>query len=483
MKYKEHSINKVSSSIWEIPKREGMKVPGRFYALEKMIPQIIKDDALQQVINVAHLPGIQKYSFAMPDIHYGYGFPIGGVAAMDVDEGIISPGGVGYDINCGVRFCRTNLFYDDIKDKIKDIVLGFYQNVPSGVGSHGAIKKLTQKEEDEVMIKGARWVIENGYGDESDLSATENYGEMKESNPDKVSRRARERGLNQIGTLGSGNHFLELGIIDQVYNKELADHFHLEKNQVIVIVHSGSRGFGYQICDDYLKIMVRNLNKYDFTLPDRQLACTPINSQIGKDYFSAMCCAANYAWANRQVLMNLAERSLIKTLSISKERLGFKLIYDVSHNIAKFEKHNVNGKEKTLCLHRKGATRSFGPGRKELAPEFQKIGQPVIVPGDMGTHSYLMIGTDFAMKETFGSCCHGAGRVKSRKQALREYNFGTVKSDLEKQGIVVFAAQKSTLVEENPEVYKDVSDVVEAVHISGIAKKIVRTRPLGVLKG
>ncbi|RLC49141.1 MAG: RNA-splicing ligase RtcB [Candidatus Cloacimonadota bacterium] len=483
MRYKEYEIKRISDAIWEIPRSKEMRVPVRFYALEKMIAQIISDDALQQSINVAYLPGIQKYSLAMPDIHYGYGFPIGGVAAMDVDNGVISPGGVGYDINCGVRFCRTNLFYDDIKDKIKDIVLGFYQNVPSGVGSHGAIKKLSQKQEDEVMIKGARWAIENGYGNDSDLDATENYGEMKEANPDKVSHRAKDRGLNQVGTLGSGNHFLEIGIVDKVYNEELADYFKLRNNSVIVIVHSGSRGFGYQICDDYLKIMVRKQNEYDFTIPDRQLACAPIHTQIGKDYFLAMCCAANYAWANRQVLMNLAQRSLCKTLSISHNSLGFKLIYDVSHNIAKFEKHNVNGKDKMLCLHRKGATRSFGPGREELAPEFQKIGQPVIVPGDMGTHSYLMIGTDFAMNETFGSCCHGAGRVKSRKQAIREYNFGSIKSELDKQGIIVFAAQKRTLVEENPEVYKNVSDVVQAVHISGIAKKIVRTRPLGVLKG
>ena len=483
MKYKDNEIKKVNNAIWEIPRKGDMRVPARFYALDSMLEQIIRDNSLAQVLNVATLPGIQKYSMAMPDIHYGYGFPIGGVAAFDCETGIISPGGVGYDINCGVRFCRTNLFYKDIKDKIQNIVNGFYNYVPSGVGSHGAIKTLNQREEEEVMIKGAKWVIEQGYGESSDLESIESFGRMKEANPDKVGHRAKSRGLNQVGTLGSGNHFLEIGIIDEVCDQKLANEFSLEKDQVVVMVHSGSRGFGYQICDDYLHLMVGQLNKLPFSIPDRQLACTPFKSKLGSDYFQAMSCAANYAWANRQVLMSLGERSLRKTLSISKSDLGFKLIYDVCHNIAKVETHKVNGKEMKLCVHRKGATRSFGPNQPELAKRFQRIGQPVIVPGDMGTHSFLMIGTNQAMKETFGSCCHGAGRLMSRSAAKRKFSFNQVKNKLRNQGIVVYSVQRNTLVEEAPDTYKNVTEVVEAVSVAGLAKKIVRTRPLGVLKG
>ena len=460
-----------------------MRVPARFYALESMLTQIIRDNALSQVVNVATLPGIQKYSMAMPDIHYGYGFPIGGVAAFDLENGIISPGGVGYDINCGVRFCRTNLFLKDIKSKIPEIVKGFYEFVPSGLGSHGAIKRLNQKEEEEVMLNGAKWVIEQGYGEESDLEATESFGRMKEANPDKVSQRARSRGLNQVGTLGSGNHFVEIGVIDEVYDQNLANEFSLAKDQIIVMVHSGSRGFGYQICDDYLHLMVGQLNKLPFSIPDRQLACTPFNSKLGSDYFQAMSCAANYAWANRQVLMSLANKAIQKALSISKSELGFQLIYDVCHNIAKVEKHKINGKEMELCVHRKGATRSFGPYQSELAERFQKTGQPVIVPGDMGTHSFLMVGTNQSMKETFGSCCHGAGRILSRSAAKRKFNFNQVKNQLQSQGIIVYSVQRNTLVEESPDTYKNVTEVVEAVSLAGLAKKVVRTRPLGVLKG
>ena len=483
MQYKNFEIKKISEAIWEISRKDNMLVPVRFYATQSMLQQIINDNALSQAVNVASLQGIQKYSMAMPDIHYGYGFPIGGVAAFDIEDGIISPGGVGYDINCGVRFCKTNLFYDDIKNKIQNIVNGFYNSVPSGVGSHDAIKRLNQNEENEVMTKGAKWAIEQGYGEISDLNATESFGQMKDANPDKISQRARSRGLNQVGTLGSGNHFLEIGIVDKIFEPNLAKHFSLEKNQVILIVHSGSRGFGFQICDDYLHQMVRQMNKLQFSVPDKQLACTPFKSKLGTDYFQAMSCAANYAWANRQVLMSLAEKSFRKSLSISKSELGFKLIYDVCHNIAKIEKHNINGKEKKLCVHRKGATRAFGPNRPELAEEFQKIGQPVVVPGDMGTNSFLMIGTNQAMRETFGSCCHGAGRVMSRREAKRRYNFNQVKDNLKSRGIIVYSAQRSTLVEECPETYKDVNEVVEAVALAGLAKKIVRTRPLGVLKG
>lgn len=483
MQFNNHQINKISDAIWEIPRSGEMNVPARFYATEKMLPQIFKDNALSQLLNVTQLPGIQKYAMAMPDIHYGYGFPIGGVAAFDIENGIISPGGVGYDINCGVRFCRTDLTFQEIKDLVPKIVQGFYTYVPSGVGSSGAIKKLNYNEETEVMLKGARWAIEQGYGYESDLSHIENFGCMKQANPDTISARARQRGLDQIGTLGSGNHFLEIGIIDKIYDQQLAQRFNLVQDQVIVIVHSGSRGFGYQICDEFLHQMVRDLSSLPYKIPDRQLACAPFNSKLGQHYFQAMCCAANYAWANRQVLMSLAKKALIKTLSISESQLGFELIYDVSHNIAKIEKHTVNGEEVELCVHRKGATRAFGPGRKELSQEYREIGQPVIIPGDMGTHSYLLIGTERAMHESFGSCCHGAGRVMSRSKAKRTYSFHQIKDELQKQGIVVYSVQKDTLIEESPHTYKNVSEVIGAVEIAGLAKRIIRTKPLGVLKG
>ncbi|HEX37385.1 MAG TPA: RtcB family protein [Candidatus Cloacimonetes bacterium] len=483
MKFKGHTIQKISDAIWEIPRNEEMMSPARFYATQKMLPQIFKDNALTQLINVAHLPGIQKYAMAMPDIHYGYGFPIGGVAAFDLEEGIISPGGVGYDINCGVRFCRTNLIFNEVKDQIEDIVKGFYRYVPSGVGSSGAIKKLNQVEENEVMTKGAQWAIEKGFGNADDLKHIENFGCMEKANPDTISNRARQRGLDQVGTLGSGNHFLEIGTIDKIYDDEVAKKLNLRLQQIVVMVHSGSRGFGYQICDDFLHEMVKKFTDLPFHIPDRQLACAPFSSELGQRYYQAMCCAANYAWANRQVLMSLAERALIKSLSISEKELDFKLIYDVCHNIAKLEKHRVNGSERTLCVHRKGATRAFGPNREELSDEYKVIGQPVIIPGDMGTHSYLLIGTEKAMTESFGSCCHGAGRVMSRSAAKRSFSFHEVKNKLQKQGIVAWSVQKNTLVEESPDTYKNVSDVVDAVEIAGLAKKVVRTRPLGVLKG
>ncbi len=483
MKFRKYKPNKISNNIWQIDKQEKMRVPARFFATEAMLPQIYRDNALSQVINVATLPGIQKYSLAMPDIHYGYGFPIGGVAAFDLDEGIISPGGVGYDINCGVRFCRTNLRYEEVKEKIRDIVRGFIDYVPSGVGSHGAIKRLNFSEIDKVVTKGAEWAIESGFGDSRDLSATESFGKMEDASPDKISPRAKKRGLNQVGTLGSGNHFVEIGVIDKVYDQRTAAEFQLEKNQIVVIVHSGSRGLGYQVCDDYLHKMVREIKNYPFVIVDKQLCCAPFKSNLGSDYFQAMSCAANYAWANRQVLMTLAKRSIQKTLAISPKELGFTLIYDVCHNIAKVETHNIDGKNKKVCVHRKGATRSFGSGREELSHKFRQIGQPVIVPGDMGTNSFLMIGKTKALKETFGSCCHGAGRVMSRSAAKRKFNFGQIKNKLQNKGISVFSVKKSTLVEEAPATYKNVTQVVDAVEGAGLAKKVVRTRPLGVLKG
>ncbi len=483
MKYGKYKIENDGPATWKILKRNKMNVPARFFALESMLSQIYRDNAIKQIINVASLPGIQKYALAMPDIHYGYGFPIGGVAAFDLDEGVISPGGVGYDINCGVRFCRTNLKYNEVKSKIKDIIASFSHSVPSGVGSHSAIKKLGIKELDKVLSNGSEWAINNGFGDAADIQATENFGMMKEAEPNKLSNRAKERGLNQLGTLGSGNHFLEIGVVDKIFNKKVAAEFDLEKNQVVVIIHTGSRGLGFQVCDDYLHRMVKEQKNYDFELVDKQLSCAPFKSNIGSDYYQAMSAAANYAWANRQVIMSLASRALEKTLSISPKQLGFELIYDVCHNIAKVEEHNVNGNEINLCVHRKGATRSFGPQREELSQNYRRMGQPVIIPGDMGTNSYLLLGTKKAMKQSFGSCCHGAGRVMSRRAARRRFNFNEVKNGLQNRGIVTYSAKKKTLVEESPDTYKDVNQVVDAVDKAGLAKKVVRTRPLGVLKG
>jgi len=478
-------LEKIDDFRWRIPKsyKPGMRVPGIIYADEKLLKDIRQDKALEQVANVAFLPGIVNASLAMPDIHWGYGFPIGGVAATDIEEGgVVSPGGVGFDINCGVRILKTNLEYKDIKDKIRDLVYTLFSDVPSGVGSKGDIKVGT-KEEKEILIKGAKWAVGKGYGTEDDLDCTEENGAIAGADPDVVSERAYERGKAQSGTLGSGNHFLEIQVIDQVYDRQVCDTLNLNLGQITVMIHSGSRGLGYQVCEDYSRNMVHCLTKYNINVPDRQLACAPVNSSEGKAYLGAMKCAANYAWANRQCLMHLTRKVFEKVLGSSWQELGLFLIYDVAHNIAKIEKYNINGKEKKLCVHRKGATRAFGPGNPELPDRYKKIGQPVIIPGDMGRNSYLLVGTQKATDETFGSCCHGAGRVKSRTAALRSINPDTLLKELESQGIIVKASGRATIVEEAPEAYKNVNDVVSVVHNAGIAKRVCRMRPLGVIKG
>ncbi|MBL7131212.1 MAG: RtcB family protein [Candidatus Omnitrophica bacterium] len=478
-------LEKIDNWRWRIPKsyKPGMRVPGLVYADEKLLGHIFQDKALEQVANVAFLPGIVKYSLAMPDIHWGYGFPIGGVAATDVEQGgVISPGGVGFDINCGVRLLKTNFQYDEIKDKIKDLVYVFFNDIPSGVGSKGQIK-VNQRQEQEILVKGARWAVERGYGIKEDLECTEEYGAIAGADPLAVSERAYQRGKAQSGTLGSGNHFLEIQVIDQLYAQDICDELELTLGQIMVMIHSGSRGFGYQVCDDYVKNMIRCLTKYHINVPDRQLACAPLNSSEGKQYLGAMKCAANYAWANRQCLMHLARKSFEKIFNKSWQSMGMYLIYDVAHNIAKIEKHVVDGKEKTLCVHRKGATRAFAPGHPALPDRYKNIGQPVIIPGDMGRNSYLLVGTQKAMQETFGSTCHGAGRLKSRSAALRSIDLNRLMKDLEARHIFVKASGRGTIVEEAPEVYKDVNDVVDVVHNAGIAKRVCRMRPLGVIKG
>jgi len=478
-------LEKIDDYRWRIPKsyKSGMRVPGIIYADEKLLKDILHDKALEQVANVAFLPGIVKASLGMPDLHWGYGFPIGGVAATDPEEGgVISPGGVGFDINCGVRLVKTDLQYEDIKNKIKDLVYKLFSDVPAGVGSKGDIR-VGVKEEREILAKGARWAVEKGYGTDEDLECTEEYGAIQGADPDAVSDRAYERGKAQSGTLGSGNHFLEIQAIDQLYDRDLCDYFGLNLGQIMVMIHSGSRGLGYQVCDEYTRSMIHCLQKYNINVPDRQLACAPVNSPEGKQYLAAMKCAANYAWANRQCLMYLTRKVFEKVLSTSWEKLGMHLIYDVAHNIAKIEKHIVNGKEKTLCIHRKGATRAFGPGHPALPDRYKQTGQPVIIPGDMGRNSYLLVGTQKAMEETFGSTCHGAGRVKSRTAATRDINVNVLLKELESKGIIVQASGRGTIAEEAPQAYKDVNEVVDVVAKAGISKRICRMRPLGVIKG
>ncbi|MFH1577917.1 MAG: RtcB family protein [Candidatus Omnitrophota bacterium] len=479
------SFTKIDNWRWEIPKsyKPGMRVPGLIYADEKLLKDIRHDKALEQVANVAFLPGIVKYSLAMPDIHWGYGFPIGGVAATDIKAGgVISPGGVGFDINCGVRLLKTNFQYDEIKSKIKDLVYVMFSDIPSGGGSKGDIRVST-REEREILVKGAKWAVEKGYGTGEDLEYTEERGAMAGADPLAISERAYERGKAQSGTLGSGNHFLEIQAIDQLYDRDICDYLGLTLGQITIMIHSGSRGFGYQVCDEYSKGMIRCLSKYHINVPDRQLACAPVESLEGKQYLAAMKCAANYAWANRQCLMHLTRQVFEKVLGSSWQDMGMHLIYDVAHNIAKIEKHTVDGKEKTLCVHRKGATRAFAPGHPALPDRYKKIGQPVIIPGDMGRNSYLLVGTLKAMDETFGSACHGAGRVMSRTAALKTIDANKLMKQLEAKQIFVKASGRGTIVEEAPEAYKDVNDVVDVVANAGISRRVCRMRPLGVVKG
>ncbi|MBL7084841.1 MAG: RtcB family protein [Candidatus Omnitrophica bacterium] len=477
-------LERIDDYRWRIPKsyNPGMRVPGIIYADENLLKNIHADRAPEQVANVAHLPGIVKYSLAMPDIHWGYGFCIGAVAATDIQAGgVISPGGVGYDINCGVRLMRTNLTEKDIKTKMRDLVYALFRNIPAGVGSKGEIR-ISSQEERKLLTKGAKWAVERGYGRPEDLEYTEEQGAIEGADPQAVSSRAYERGQKQPGTLGSGNHFVEIQVIDQIYDKQAAEVFNLYLGQVTVMIHSGSRGFGYQICDEYAKGMVRTLDKFGIRVPDRQLACAPVNSHEGKRYLGAMRCAANYAWCNRQILMELTRGTFQKFLNLGPKDLGMDLIYDVAHNIAKIEKHIVDGKEKTLCVHRKGATRAFPPGHVELPEKYRALGQPVIIPGDMGRNSYLLVGTEKAA-ETFYSTCHGSGRLMSRSAAIRSLKGRSIASELEQKGIFVRSTGRETLAEEAPEAYKNVNEVVSVVHEAGISKRVCRMRPLGVVKG
>jgi len=463
-------VRRVGEYVWEIPRRGGMRVAGRVWASERLMDDLRDDPALTQVANVAHLPGIVGHSLAMPDIHWGYGFPIGGVAAVDAEEGAISPGGIGFDINCGVRLVRTGLEADDVVPDIDRIADALYRAIPAGVGSEGAIRRLTQRDERRVLERGAAWAVAEGYGRAADLAATEEGGCLAAADADAVSETARERGRTQVGTLGSGNHFVEVQRVDEVYDAEAAAPLGVREGQVVVMIHSGSRGLGYQVCDDAVRTMGRAAARYGITMPDRQLACVPLRSPEGRAYFGAMAAAANFAWANRQVMTGLAEQAFTEALGLDDATLDFGLVYDVCHNIAKIEEHVIDGARRRLCVHRKGATRAFP-------------GQPVIIPGDMGRYSFLLLGTERAMAETFGTTCHGAGRRMSRAQAKKVGRGRDLVADLRQRGVVVRARSLAGVAEEMPWAYKDVADVVDVVERAGLARRIARLRPLAVVKG
>ncbi|MDA8082633.1 MAG: RtcB family protein [Nitrospiraceae bacterium] len=458
-----------------------MRVPGIIY-VDATLEKDLEAEAVDQVANVASLPGIIGASLAMPDIHTGYGFTIGGVAAFDLHTGIVSPGGVGYDINCGVRLLRSNLSRQDVSPRLKDLVSVLYNEIPAGVGSKGRIR-LGAQDEKQILIKGAAWAVEQGLGDHSDLEKTESGGRLEGADPSLISPKAYERGRAQQGTLGSGNHFIEVQYIDAIYDQKAADTLGLFEGQVTVMIHTGSRGFGHQVCTDFLEVMERAAGKYHIDLPDRELASAPFQSPEAQDYLAAMRAAANYAWANRQCIMHWAKEAFMKVFSSGPSALGMSLLYDVAHNIAKVEEHVIEGRKTRVIVHRKGATRAFPPGHPELPEAYRQLGQPVLIPGDMGRASYILLGTAKAMEETFGSTCHGAGRVMSRHQAIRRAKGRAVSRELEDRGIIVRSSGRETLAEEMSEAYKDVTSVVDVVHRAGISRRVARLRPMGVIKG
>jgi tRNA-splicing ligase RtcB len=474
------NFKQLDKHLFEIPAsfRSDMRVAARFYADEELLRGVIADSSLMQLINTATLPGIVKYALAMQ----GYGFPIGGVVATELPDGIISPGGVGYDINCGVRLLATHLAEDEIRPYLDDLATVLYSNCPSGVGKGGNIK-LKAGELEQVMADGARWAVKRGYGTEADLEHTEEYGCLEGAHPAEVSPRAKDRGKAQVGTLGAGNHFIEIDVVDQVLEKDAAEQIGLFKGQIAVQIHCGSRGLGHQVCSDYVKRFQKAISKYGLHLPDRELVCAPLSSPEGQDYLAAMKAAANYAFANRQVLAFHIRRSFEQVLAGRVSNYSVFQIYDIAHNMAKVETHRIDDRQVRLCVHRKGATRAFGPGSPQLPPVFRNIGQPVLVPGSMGTASWVLLGTAGSMAQTFGSTCHGAGRTMSRKKAKKNIHGTTLREELEARGIHVRAGSMSGLAEEAPEAYKDVDRVVAVVHGAGIAKKVAKLRPLAVIKG
>ena len=479
-------LERVDKYTWRIPKKykPGMRVPGVVFADEDLLKKMTTDRTFEQCANVAHLPGIYKHAITLPDGHEGYGFPIGGVAATDYEEGVVSPGGVGYDINCGVRLLTTNLSEKDIRPKLAELTNTIFKNVPCGLGSRRKDFRLTSHELDRLIAEGVQWVVDQGLGWPEDVKHCEENGCMEVANPDKVSTRAKGRGLTQVGTLGSGNHFLEVQKVDKIYNPQVAKAFGINhEGQVTAMIHCGSRGFGHQVCSDYLRIMERAVHKYKIVLPDRELACAPGTSKEAEDYYQAMACAVNYAFSNRQAITHWVRQSFEQVFKRPAAEFGLGLVYDVAHNIAKIEEHRVNEHTRKVWIHRKGATRAFGPGRMEVPADYRAVGQPVIIPGSMGTSSWVLVGTPKAMEVSFGSTAHGAGRMMSRTAAKRRFWGGDVKKALEQRGIIVRAASQVVLAEEADPAYKSVDRVVEVSDKIGIATRVARLVPLSVVKG
>ena len=468
--------------LWEIPAsfKRNMRVPAQVLASEKLLDNIMDDRSLVQLVNVASLPGIQKASMVMPDVHEGYGFPIGGVAATAYPDGAISPGGIGYDINCGVRLMVSSQHFRDIQDQLEQLSEELYKHVPSGMGKGGSIR-LTEQQMNEVLIEGAEWAVRNGYGIEEDLQFMESNGRLDNADPSQVSELAKKRGANQLGTIGSGNHFVEVDYVEEIYEPDIAAAYGLFPNQVVVLIHTGSRGLGHQVATDNVRSIMQAMGKYNIEIPDRELACVPFSSEEGQKYYKAMCAAANYAWCNREVISWEVRQAWEKVFG-SEEPL-LKLMYDVAHNIAKIEDHKTNGEDQKVIVHRKGATRAFGPGSEELPPEYTEVGQPVIIPGSMGTCSYVLAGDQGSMDLTFGSCCHGAGRRLSRTAAKKQVNAPVLKEKLREEGIYIQAGSFRGIAEEAPIAYKDVDEVVATVDRAGIVKKVAKLRPVAVIKG
>ncbi len=460
----------------------GMNVPVRIYADEPLLQKMLSDRTIMQARNVASIPGIVSHSVVLPDGHEGYGFPVGGVAAMDAEEGMISPGGVGYDINCGVRLLRSNLTEQTVRSKLKDLVNDLFSSIPSGVGSKGAVR-LTNSELDEVLVNGVNWAIDHGYGSSNDSDVCEENGKIPGADPNKVSDKARKRGAPQLGSLGSGNHFLEIQKVAEIHDEEAANRMGIKEGTITVLIHCGSRGFGHQVCSDYLRVAEQAMEKYNIHLPDRELACVPNNSEEGESYRKAMFAALNFAWSNRQMITHWTRKSFERVFNQTESDLDMKLVYDVAHNIAKVEKHKVDGKERKLVVHRKGATRAFPSNRDEIPSKYRDLGQPVLVPGSMGTSSWILLGKPNSMDLSFGSTAHGAGRTMSRSQARRNYTEDYVKKSLNDKGIFIKALTRDGVVEETPEAYKDVDSVVNVSHNLGIASKVAKLVPIGVIKG
>ena len=460
----------------------GMKVPVRIYADEPLLQKMLSDRTIMQAKNVSSIPGIVGQSIVLPDGHEGYGFPVGGVAAMDAEEGMISPGGVGYDINCGVRLLRSNLTEKNVRSKLKELVTDLFSSIPSGVGSKGSVR-LSPSQLDEVLVKGVNWAIDHGYGSSDDADVCEENGQIQNADPNKVSDKARKRGAPQLGSLGSGNHFLEVQKVAEVHDEEAANRMGLKEGTITVLIHCGSRGFGHQVCSDYLRVAEQAMDKYDINLPDRELACVPNNSEEGESYRAAMFSALNFAWSNRQMLTHWTRKSIERVFNQSESDLDMKLVYDVAHNIAKVEKHKVDGKERKVVVHRKGATRAFPANRDEIPSKYRDLGQPVLVPGSMGTASWVLLGQPNSMDLSFGSTAHGAGRTMSRTKARRNFSEEDVKKSLNDKGIFIKALTRDGVVEETPQAYKDVDAVVNVSHNLGIATKVAKLVPIGVIKG